>query len=187
MYQAVAETSSDAELVSGVAQGSDDALRQLFERHGGAVTALARRMLGDRQEAEEILQDTFMSLHRHASEFDAERASLRTYLFAIARNHCLSRLRKRASRPRKAAGADPHDVAFQAAVGVNHDPLPALLVRGALATLAADERALLEAAFYGGFSHRELADLHDLPLGTVKSRLRRALAKLRTHLDGGPA
>jgi len=185
VYQAVADILSDADLVARVAQGSDDALREVFERHGGAVTALARRMLGDRQEAEEILQDTFLSLHRHAAEFDDRRASLRTYLFAIARNLCLTRLRKRSSRPRKADGADPHDVAFQAAVGVDHDPLPGILVRGALATLDEDERALLEAAFYGGFSHRELADLHTLPLGTVKSRLRRALAKMRAHLGGG--
>lgn len=176
---------SDAELVASMAQGSEDALRALFERHGDSVSALARRMLGDRQEAEEVLQDTFLSLHRHAAEFDARRASLRTYLFAIARNLCLTRLRKRSSHPRKADGADPHSVAFQAAVGVDHDPLPAMLVRGALATLAEDERNLLEAAFYGGFSHRELADLHALPLGTVKSRVRRALAKLRAHLGGG--
>jgi len=187
VYQAVAETPSDAQLVASVAQGSDEALRALFERHGGSVTALARRMLGDRQEAEEILQDTFLSLHRHAAEFDGRRATLRTYLFAIARNLCLSRLRKRASRPRSARDADPHRASFQAAVGVNHDPLPGILVRGALARLSDADRELLEAAFYGGYSHSELAELHGLPLGTVKSRLRRALGKLRTYLDGGPA
>lgn len=185
--RAVAETSSDAELVARVAQGSEDALGELFERHAGSVAALAQRMLGDRRDAEEVVQDTFLSLHRHAAAFDGRRASMRTYLYAIARNLCLTRLRKRASRPLPAHGSDPHDAAFQAAVGVDHDPLPAILVRGALESLAQDERELLEAAFYGGFSHRELADIHALPLGTVKSRLRRALGKLRVQLDGGTA
>ncbi len=181
----MAETPSDAELVGQVAQGSEDALRIVFDRHAGAVFALAHRMLGDRQEAEEILQDTFLRLHRNASRFDGERAGLRTYLYAIARNLCLSRLRARSSRPRRAPDADPHDVAFQSAVGQPDDPLPGIVVRGALARLDRDERALLEAAFYEGYSHSELAELHGLPLGTVKSRLRRALAKLRDHLEKG--
>lgn len=183
----MAQTPDDAELVAQVAQGSEDALRQLFDRHGGAVAALARRMLGDRQEAEEILQDTFLRLHRHAHSFDEGRAGLRTYLFAIARNLCLSRLRARSSRPRKALGSDPHDAAFQAAVGADDDPLPGILVRSALTRLALEERALLEAAFFEGYSHSELAELHALPLGTVKSRLRRALSKLRRHLEEEPA
>jgi RNA polymerase sigma-70 factor (ECF subfamily) len=187
VYDTVAQTPSDAELVALVARGDEDALQTLYRRHGGAVTALAHRMLGDRQEAEEILQDTFLRLHRHAPSFDHQRAGLRTYLFAIARNLCLSRLRARSSRPRKAADADPHDVAFQAAVGSYDDPLPGIVVRGALARLESDERSMLEAAFYQGFSHSELAELTELPLGTVKSRLRRALAKLRTLLEGGAA
>lgn len=187
MYETVAETPSDAELVQQVAQGEEEALQALFQRHGGAVTALARRMLGDRQEAEEILQDTFLRLHQNAPRFDGQRAALRTYLFAIARNLCLSRLRARSSRPRKAADADPHDVAFQAAVGAFDDPLPGIVVRGALERLEAEDRALLEAAFYQGYSHSELAALNDMPLGTVKSRLRRALAKMRAHLEGGAA
>lgn len=182
----MSEPPSDAELVAGVAQGSEDSLRALFDRHGNAVTALAHRMLGDRQEAEEILQDTFLRLFRNAQAFDERRAGLRTYLFAIARNLCLSRLRARSSRPRQAAGADPHDAAFAAAVGSYHDPLPGVLVRSALAGLDDQERLLLEAAFYQGYSHNDLAERYALPLGTVKSRLRRALAKLRASLEGGP-
>lgn len=187
MQETLADTPSDAELVGGVAQGDEDALRALFERHGGAVAALAHRMLGDRQEAEEILQDTFLRLHRHAGDFDGGRAALRTYLYAIARNLCLSRLRARSSRPVKAADRDPHDVAFQSAVGSQDDPLPAIVVRSALARLADEDRELLEAAFFEGYSHSELAERSALPLGTVKSRLRRALLKLRGYLEGGSA
>jgi len=187
VYDTVEDAPSDAELVGRVAHGEEEALRALFRRHGGAVTALAHRMLGDRQEAEEIVQDTFLRLHQNAPRFDGERAALRTYLFAIARNLCLSRLRARSSRPRKAAEVDPHDVAFQAAVGTFDDPVPGIVVRGALARLDTEERDLLEAAFFQGYSHSELAAMTGLPLGTVKSRLRRALAKLRAHLEGGAA
>jgi len=189
----VAEQNSDADLVRRVAEGAEagsageDALRELLERHGGSVMALARRMLGSREEAEEVLQDTFLKLHRHASAFESGRASLRTYLFAIARNQALSRLRGRRARPAKAANVDPHDVAFQAAVGVDDDPLPGILVRDALARLDDDERALLDGAFYLGFSHSELAERFELPLGTVKSRVRRALLKLRGMLEEGAA
>lgn len=177
----VAEPRSDAALVASLAGGDEDALAALFARHGGAVQALARRMLGSREEAEEVVQDTFLKLHAHADRFDPDRAGLRTWLFAVARNACLSRLRKRGARPRS-VDADPHDVAFQASVGAPDDPLPGILVRDALATLEDVDRALLLDAFYLGYSHTELADRHALPLGTVKSRVRRALLKLRAHL-----
>lgn len=187
MQGAVADTVTDADLVRRLAGGSEDALRVLFDRHAGAVQALAARMLGAREEAEEVVQDTFLRLHRRAADFDPERAGLRTWLYAVARNLCLSRLRARRSRPRAAQAADPHDVAFQASVGAPDDPLPAIVVRDALATLDPAERALLLEAFYQGYSHAELAERHGLPLGTVKSRLRRALSKLRDLLEESPS
>lgn len=171
--------------MAGAMREAEEALEALFTRHGGRVMALARRMLGSRQEAEEVLQDTFMSLYRHAAEFDEARASVSTYLSAIARNLSLSRLRRRKARPRKADGADPHDVAFQAAVGVPDDPLPGILVRDALSRLEPDERDLLDDAFFLGYSHAEVAERRGLPLGTVKSRIRRALLKLRHGLERG--
>ena len=202
MRGVVAQIISDAELVARVAGGraadgagtpdgfapaSEEALQELLARHGGSVMALARRVLGSREEAEEVMQDTFLRLYRHAPEFRAGRASLRTYLFAIARNLALSRLRARSARPRAAEGIDPHDVAFQAAVGAPDDPLPAILIRDALATLDPDERELLHGAFYEGHSHADLAERNGLPLGTVKSRVRRALLKLRDLLEEGVA
>ena len=199
MRGAVDDSIGDAELVARVARGrwlrgravtgaaeeAEEALEALFSRHGGRVVALARRMLGNRQEAEEVLQDTFMSLYQHAAEFDGARASVRTYVSAIARNLSLSRLRRRKARPRRAEAADPHDVAFQTAVGAPDDPLPGIVVRDALAQLDTDERELLEGAFFLGHSHAELAERAGLPLGTVKSRIRRALLKLRRALGEG--
>lgn len=191
------EDISDADLVarlaatrvaddgSHAASDPDEALHELFDRHGGAIAAMARRMLGSREEAEEVLQDAFLKLYQHAHEFTPRRASVRTYLFAIARNLALSRLRRRRARPRVLNEIDPHDTAFQTAVGQPDDPLPGILVRGVLARLGDGERQLLEGAFYGGYSHSELAERFDLPLGTVKGRIRRALIKLRAMLEKG--
>ena len=164
-----------------------EALRTLLERHGPSVMALATRMLENRQEAEEVVQDTFYRLYRNAGRFRAHKASVRTYLFAIARNLATSRIRRRYARPQRARDQDPHALAFQAAVGAPDDPLPGILVRDALAHLEPDERELLDGAFYQGYSHAELAERAGLPLGTVKSRVRRALLKLRQLLEEGVA
>lgn len=170
---------------AAVRRAGEEALRTLFGRHGPAVKALAWRMLESREEAEEVLQDVFLRLYRHAERFEPGRASLRTWLFTVTRNLATSRIRKRYARPRKLAELDLHGVPFQTAVGLEDDPLPGILVRDALACLEPDERELLDGAFYRGYSHTELAEAHDLPLGTVKSRVRRALIKLRRLLEEG--
>lgn len=173
---------SDSELVALVASGDEGALRELFERHGGLVLALARRMLTSREDAEEVLHDTFLSFWRHAARFDVGRAAVRTYLYAVARNHCLSRLRARSARP-QVQDLDPG--ALEGPVfAANHDPVPGVMARRALAALPEDDRRLLEEAYFGGWSQSELAQRHDLPLGTVKSRVRRALATMRDVLEG---
>lgn len=184
MLATLAETIiSDSELVVALAAGSEDALREIYERHGPLITALARRMLGNREEAEEVLHDALLRLWRNAGGFEPERASVKTYLFALARNLCVSRLRARRARPRLQE-FDESSVALQVAFSVNPDPLPAVLASSALDALDEPDRQLLEEAFFGGWSHSELAELHDLPLGTVKSRLRRALAKMKEVLEG---
>lgn len=184
MLASLADTvSSDTQLVEAVANGDQEALRDLYQRHGGAVLALARRMLGSPEEAEEVLHDALLGLWRSAASFDPARASLRTYLFALARNLCISRLRARRARPR-VEDFDESAAAVQLALSVNPDPLPGVLAGQALAAVDESDRLLLEEAFYGGWSHSELAIRHELPLGTVKSRLRRALAKMKEVLEG---
>lgn len=175
-------TVSDATLALALARGDEGALRELYERHGGLVLALATRMLGSREEGEEVLHDTFLRMWRNASRFDPELASVRTYLYAVARNLCLSRLRARSARPVN-ADLDEDAYAYQVALSVDPDPVPPLMAKRALETLDDDERLLVEESFYGGWSHSELAARHGLPLGTVKSRVRRALAKMRSALE----
>lgn len=182
VYGTLMDARDDADLMGEVAMGSEEALEALFHRHGGSVLAFARRMLDDREEAEEVLQDTFLRLHRNAGVYDGRKAALRTWLYAIARNLCLSRLRARRSRPSKVDALDPHAPGFNLGAAPPTDLLSAVVVRRALAGLAADERDLLEGAFFDGYSHHELAALHGLPLGTVKSKLRRALLRLRADI-----
>lgn len=174
-------TVSDATLALSLARGDEGALRELYERHGGLVLALATRMLGSREEGEEVLHDTFLRLWRNAARFDPDLASVRTYLYAVARNLSLSRLRARKARPMR-ADLDEHLAAYQVALSVDPDPVPPLMAKRALDDA---ERLLVEEAFFGGWSHAELAERHGLPLGTVKSRLRRALAKMRAALEEG--
>jgi len=172
---------SDADLVAFVAEGDEAALRALFERHAPIVMALARRMLSSDEDAEEVLHDTFLSLWRHAARYDGTRAAVRTYLYAVARNHCLTRLRARSARPLLHSGPDdlegPVFSSYQ-------DPVPGVMARRALASLSDEDRQLVEEAYYGGWSQSELAARHDMPLGTVKSRVRRALSKMREVLEG---
>ncbi len=180
----LAETeSSDQELVAAVASGSEEALRTLFHRHAGALMALARRMLGSRDEAEEVVADTYLRLWRNAGSFDPERAGLKTYLFAVARNLCISRLRARQARP-QLQELDPESHAYASAFSHTVDQVAGALARRALDALDEQDRELMLEAYYGGWSQSELAARHDMPLGTVKSRMRRALAKMRVVLEG---
>lgn len=146
--------------------------------------ALARRMLGSREDAEEVLHDTFLRLWRHAESFDPERAAVRTYLYAVARNLCVSRLRARRSRP-AIQELDPDSYALAAAFSHTFDLMPTVMARRAMEALDERDRVLMEEAYFGGWSQSELAERHDLPLGTLKSRVRRALARMRAELEGG--
>jgi len=162
--------------------GSEEAVRELYRRYAAAVYTLALRMLSSKEEAEEVLQDAFYKLYREAHRFDAARGSVKSFLYAVARSLALSRLRTRAARPRWAAEYDLENLALPLST-LPPDHLTRVYVREALDTLAPLERELLEAAFFEGCSHAELSARYELPLGTLKSKLRRALLKLRERLE----
>ena len=170
---------TDDELIRQVAQGHEGAAQALYRRYAPPVFTLALQMLNSREEAEEVLQDTFLKLYRKAPDYEAERASVKTFIYAIARSQALSNLRSR----RRTPATSPYDVATaEFAAPEQPDPLTGMMVRDALAQLSVQERTLLEASFYEGVSHEQLATRHGLPLGTLKSKLRRALLKLHTLL-----
>lgn len=172
----------EAELIARLQGGDEAALALLYARLGRPVFALAQRMLGSREDAEEVVQDAFVKLYQHASRFDAERGSARAFLYGIARNEALMRLRARRARPHRAE-LDVHGT-HQVLADRPHDQDAELSVAGALDKLEPGEAELLRRSFFEGYSHAELAQEARLPLGTVKSRLRRTLLKLRDLLEG---
>lgn len=166
-----------------LAQGDESALDALYEALSRNVFALALRMMGSREDAEEVVQDTFVQTYRYAARFDARRGSVRAWIYTVARNQCRMRLRAHRARPRSDTEMDPHDAASTLPTRSHASQATArLTVQQAFSHLSHDEARLLEAAFFEGFSHGELADHEGEPVGTIKSRIRRAMLKARKAL-----
>ncbi len=178
------DAAADARLMQRFARGDRRALEAFYERHGGLALALAQRMLGERDLAEDAVQEAFVSLWRHAGEFDATRCAPRTWLLSIVRNRCIDELRRRSSLEKRIAllAAQPR--------AIGDDPWPetwkrtcGAAVARALAELPTEQREVVELAFYRGLSHAQIADTTGAPLGTVKKRMRTGLKRLRLLLD----
>ena len=178
---------SDPELASGLAAGDVNALGLLYDRYGGLAYSVALRVLGDPGRSEDVVQDCFLKLWNGAAGFDSGRGSLRTWLVTSVRNRSIDYLRGRGAHERQereiplhveasGAGADPwHDVALS----IERD-----IIREALDNLPAEQRQAVELAYFGGYTHREIADMIRVPLSTVKGRMRLALEKLHSYLQG---
>jgi RNA polymerase sigma-70 factor (ECF subfamily) len=183
----VPSDSTDAGLVVAIGRWDPDAFGEAYQRHAGAAYSLAWRITGDRHLAEEVIQDVFLRLWEHPERFEAERGTLRTYLLVQTHGRCMDLLRargRRTQREERAARlrpADPYDLELEI-----WDLNLAQRVRAALETLTADERRAISLAYFGSRSYREVAGQLGEPEGTVKSRIRSGLAKLRDRLaDGG--
>lgn len=160
-----------------------DALAEAYRRHAGAVFALARRVLNDTTGAEEVVQEVFIRLWNSPDKFDPERGTLRSYLLAQAHGRSVDLLRSDTSRKRREerearqtaeSGYDLEHEVWDLAVADR--------VKTALVSLPVDERRAIELAYFGGHTYREVAQLLGSPEGTVKSRIRSGLRRLRTHL-----
>lgn len=173
----------EAEWIIRLQRNDDRALEELYNRLSGNVFALAKQMLWSREDAEEIVQDTFVSVYESAHRFDPGRGSARAWVYTIARNACKMRLRRKGSRPQKQLGVDMHEPGLPIAaprMGASH--VDRLTVQAAFDHLEEEDVEFLQASFFDGYSHGEIADRTGTPLGTVKSRIRRALLKVRDFL-----
>jgi len=182
MVRAVKDA-SDAALVVSVARWHDEALAEVFRRHAGAVFGLARRVLGDAGRSEEIVQEVFVRLWNEPERFDPERGSLRSFLLAQAHGRAVDLLRSDAAR-RNREGRDARSTA-EAGYDVEHqvwDLAVADRVRGAVTSLPEDERRAIELAYFGGRTYREVAEELGAPEGTIKSRIRVGLRRMRDAL-----
>ena len=168
----------EAFLITRIQAGDETALNELFELSKRQIFALAWHILKNREDAEEVLQDTFVKLYQH-NGFNPNLGSARSYLYAIARNEAFMRLRAKGARP-QLSDIDIHTLQFHVSSSHNHDNK--LVVEQALASLETTDAQLLTASFYWGYTHDELAQQTGLPIGTIKSRIRRALLRLRDLL-----
>jgi RNA polymerase sigma-70 factor (ECF subfamily) len=178
---------SDALLIVAIGRWRQDALAEAYRRHAGAVFALARRLLVDRTLAEEVTQEVFLRIWHHPDKFDPDRGSLRSYLLAQTHGRSVDILRSEMSRRQR----EQRDAAATADAGYDLerevlDLSVADEVREALTVLSPGERRAIELAYFGGHTYREVASLLDEPEGTVKSRIRSGLRRLRGALvDAG--
>jgi RNA polymerase sigma-70 factor, ECF subfamily len=174
---------SDAEVYALLKQGNADALGTLYSRHGTVVYRLALRILTNAQEAEDLTQEVFLTLWRKGT-YDAKRGSLSSFLLTLARSRSIDRLRSKASKLRSLqkfqhefgheSGAPPLEKIDQSERSAR--------VRSALQQLPEAQRSALELAYYEGLSQSEIAEKLETPLGTVKTRCRQGLIKLRDLL-----
>ncbi|MGI8796237.1 MAG: sigma-70 family RNA polymerase sigma factor [Acidimicrobiia bacterium] len=185
---------SEAMLMVAVGRFREEALAEVYRRHAGASFALAHRILTQRNLAEDVVQEVFLRLWNQPDKFDAGRGSLRSYLLAqthgrsvdLVRSESSRRVREeREARSTAEAGYDLEREVWDLALEEH--------VREALAALSDGERAAIELAYFGGNTYREVAELLDEPEGTVKSRIRSGLLRLRGALvengiggEGGP-
>jgi RNA polymerase sigma-70 factor (ECF subfamily) len=172
---------ADEDLTSLVDGGESQAFAALYDRHSQAAYHIAYRMMGERQAAEDLVQDAFIKVWRGASSYRADKGSVRTWILSIVHNRGIDLLRSMATRRRtqdkieaSAARSEPSEAFAESWRNTRRDQ-----VREALKALPQEQFKILELAYFSGYTHVEIAGLLNLPLGTVKGRLRLGLQKMR--------
>ena len=176
---------ADEEVMHLVQGGNPRAFELLYDRHGGASFSLAYRMVGDRVTAEDIAQEAFLSIWRSRARYQPDRGSVRTWVLGIVHHRAIDALRRNLVHERRRSSAEGIEERHEAAELTEVEAArreDARLVRAALAELPDEQCRVIELAYFGGFSHSQIADMLDLPIGTVKGRMRLGLDKLRNGL-----
>lgn len=173
-----------------VARGDTDAFEIVYDRHSRVAYSLALRLLGDREAAEDIVQDAFLSLWKGADRYSGARGSVRSWVLSIVHHRGVDRLRTLSAVARRRDALEDvarHEPGSPDVAVEGVDRMIADDVRRHMVSLPHDQREVVRLAYFGGFSHREIAEMLHVPLGTVKGRMRLALERLRRDVGAAEA
>jgi RNA polymerase sigma-70 factor (ECF subfamily) len=181
-------TLADEDLMALVRDGDARAFEVIFDRHGGAAFSLAYRMCGRRAMAEDVVQEAFVSLWRSGARYDRARGSVRSWVLSAVHNRAIDAFRHESAKSSLNVGDEGLAERLESTERTDHEAErrdDARQVRSALEELPSDQRQVIELAYFGGFSHTQIAEMLGLPAGTVKGRMRLGLSKLRVSLAEG--
>jgi RNA polymerase sigma-70 factor, ECF subfamily len=189
MRASKAERLADEELMPLIGEKDPGAFEVFYDRHGGVAYSLAYRIVGERGAAEDVTQEAFISIWRSGARYDAARGSVRTWMLGIVRNRAIDALRSKTGKAPKLDFDDDsileHRPAAEQTESAALERETAREVRGALGELPGEQAKVIQLAYFGGFSHSEIAGMLGVPLGTVKGRMRLGLEKIRGELAEG--
>ncbi len=173
-----------------IADKDPEAFEVFYDRHGGVAYSLAYRIVGEKGAAEDVVQEAFISIWRSGARYDRRRGSVRSWSLGVVRNRAIDLLRSKAGRTPLDFDDDSALELRQASEQTEGEVLmqeTANEVRGAIGGLPGEQSKVIELAYFGGFSHSEIAKMLGVPLGTVKGRMRLGLEKMRGELAGAMA
>ena len=180
---------ADEEIMYLVQEGDPRAFELFYDRHSGPAFSLAYRMVGNRTVAEDVSQEAFLSIWRSKLRYQSDRGSVRTWVLGIVHHRAIDALRRNTVHDKRRASAEGIEERFEARERTDVEVArrdEALTVRAALQDLPDEQCKVIELAYFGGFSHSQIAEQLDMPIGTVKGRMRLGLDKLRKSLRGDP-
>lgn len=169
-------------------RGEPRAFEVVYERHSGAAFSLAYRICGAQAAAEDVTQEAFLSVWRSGARYDPARGSVRTWVLGIVHHRAIDLLRRQMTHDRRRTGDEGLEERFEAPERTEVEAVrrdEARGVRDAIGQLPAEQSRVIELAYFGGFTHTEIADMLGTPIGTVKGRMRLGLDKMRARLDTG--
>jgi RNA polymerase sigma-70 factor (ECF subfamily) len=179
---------ADEDLIPLMARGDARAFEAIYERHSGAAYSLAYRMVGAKASAEDVTQEAFMNLWRSGAHYDRRKGSVRTWILGIVHHRAIDALRRASVHSRRRSDDETAAERLEAPERVEEDVArrdEAATVRAAIDHLPPDQVKVIELAYFGGFTHVEIAEMLETPVGTVKGRMRLGLRKMHEALSHG--
>ena len=178
-------TLADEDLMQLLRRGDPRAFEAVYERHSGAAFSLAYRMVGRGNVAEDVVQEAFLSIWRSGARYERARGSVRTWVLGIVHHRAIDQLRRSSVHDKRRASDEGLEERLESGERTDNEVArreEAASIRSAMDTLPADQSHVIELAYFGGFTHTEIAGILEAPVGTVKGRMRLGLEKLRNQL-----